>query len=56
MPTEFMVPWTETSGGFQYGLNTPEVVSMVVLMIEDTLKLNLGHGAMAVDGQSLQCS
>ena len=46
------VPWKESSGRFQYGLNTPDGVSVVVLMVEDTLGQNVGHGAMAVDGEN----
>ena len=46
------VPWKESSGRFQYGLNTPDGVNMVVLMVEDTLRQNVGHGAMAVDGEN----
>ena len=36
----------------KYGLNTPDEVNMVVLMVEDTLRQNVGHGAMAVDGEN----
>ena len=46
------VPWKEASGRFQYGLNTPDRVNMVVLMVEDTIKQNVGHGAAAVDGEN----
>ena len=38
---------------FQYGLNTPDGVIMVVLMVEDTLKQNMGLSAMAVDGENV---
>ena len=44
------VPWKESSGRFQYGLNTPDGVNMVVLMVEDTLRQNVGHG------ERFQCS
>ena len=27
-------------------------MNMVVLMVEDTLKQNVGHGAMAIDGKN----
>ena len=50
MTIEFRVRWKEASGRFQYGLNTPCAVNMVVLMAEDTLQQNAGHGAMAIDG------
>ena len=46
------VPCKESSGKFQYGLNIPDGVNMVVLTVEDTLKQNIGHGAMAVDGEN----
>ena len=52
MAIELRVPWKEASGRFQYGLNTPDGVNMVVLMVEDTLQQNAGHGAMAIDGQN----
>ena len=50
MAVNFRVPWKESSGKFQYGLRM--VSNMVVLMAEDTLKQNVGHGAMAVDGEN----
>ena len=34
-------PLKESSGRFQYGLNTPDGVNMVVLMVEDTMKQNV---------------
>ena len=49
---DYRVPWKEAGGPFQYGLNTPDGVNMVILMVEDTLKQNINHGAMAVDGQN----
>ena len=52
LATDHKVPWKESSGRFQYGLNTPDGVNMVVLMVEDTLRQNVGHGAMAVDGEN----
>ena len=36
---------------FQYGLNTPAAVNMVILMVENTLRQDVTHGAMMVDGQ-----
>ena len=41
-------PRKESSGRFQYGLNTPDGVNMVVLMVEDTLEHNVGHGDIAI--------
>ena len=49
---DYRVPWKEAGGAFKYGLNTPDGVNMVILMVEDTLKQNINHGAMAVDGQN----
>ena len=34
---DYRVPWKEAGGPFQYGLNTPDGVNMVILMVEDTL-------------------
>ena len=39
-------------GKFQYGLNTPDGVNMVVLMIHDTLLQNADHSATTVDGRN----
>ena len=52
MAIDFKIPWKESSGRLQYGLNTPDGVNLVVLMVEDSLKQNVGHGAMAIDGQN----
>ena len=49
MGVEFRVPWKESCGPFQYGLNMSDGANMVVLMVEDTLKQN---GALALDGQN----
>ena len=46
------IPWKESTGRFQYGLNSPDEVNMVVLMVEDTLGRNIGHGEIVVDGEN----
>ena len=33
MAIEYRVPWNEASGRLQYGLNTPDGVNMVVLLV-----------------------
>ena len=43
---DYRVPWKEAGGSFHYGLNTPDRVNMVILMVEDTLKQNIHHGAV----------
>ena len=49
---DYRVPWKEAGGRHQYGLNTPDGVNMVILMVEDTICQNVSHGALAVDGQN----
>ena len=53
MAFEYRLPWKESSGRLQYGLNTPDGVNMVVLMVHDSLviTINRHHCAMAVDGE-----
>ena len=36
----------------EYGLNTADGVNMVVLMVTDTLRQNVGHGVTAIDGDN----
>ena len=38
MAIEYRVAWKESSGRLQYGLNTPDGVNMVVLMVQDSLR------------------
>ena len=42
MAIEYRVPWKDSSARFQYGLNTPDGLNMVVRMVEDTLQQNGG--------------
>ena len=51
-PIEYRLPWKEASGRLQYGLHTPDGVNMVVLMVQESLKKNRDHCAMAVDGEN----
>ena len=52
MAIEYRLPWKESSGRLQYGLNNPDGVNMVVLMVQDSLVKNIHHCAMAVDGEN----
>jgi hypothetical protein len=52
MAIEYRVPWKEASGRLQYGLNTPDGVNMVVLLVQETLEKNRGHCAMTIDGEN----
>ena len=52
MAIEFRLPWKEAGGKFQYGLNTPDGVNMVILMIQDTLRQNADHSATTVDSRN----
>ena len=52
MAIEYRVPWNEASGRLQYGLNTPDGVNMVVLLVQETLEKNRDHCAMTVDGEN----
>ena len=36
MGIELRIPWKESGGRFQNGLNTPDGVNMVVLIVTDT--------------------
>ena len=49
---EFRLSWKEAGGKFQYGLNTPDGVNMVVLLIHDTLRQNMDYSATTVDGRN----
>ena len=47
MAIEYRLPWKESSGRLQYGLNTPDGVNMVVLMVQESLEKHRNHCAMA---------
>ena len=52
MAIDFCLPGKEAGGRYQYGLNTPDGVNMVDLMVHDTLRQNAGHSTTTVDGRN----
>ena len=52
MAIEHRLPWKESSSRLQYGLNTPDGVNMVVLMVQESLEKHRHHCAIAVGGEN----
>ena len=55
MAIEFRIPWKESRGIFKYGLNTPEGVNVMVLMVQDSLAKNADRCACGW-GKRVQCN
>ena len=49
MTIEYRVPWKESGDRLQHGLNTPDSVNMVVLVVQDFLQKHADHCVLAVE-------